>query len=250
MRLISTAKEQVTDMKCHPPEMRHWDCLFLNTCRCQENRQNHQLTQWKVNSKRPVWRITYFLKFLFINFGRAGPSLLRGPFSSCGEYVASLSLQSTGSRWTGFRRCRTWAQALWHSGSVAVHTGLVALRHVEFSTTRDQTCVSCIGRQILCHWATRESPRPVFWEQIFFNSESTSVQRKRGPGRLSSFHLKTLFWWAWFGSSHMGPYRFSLGKNKHPPSFSCFATKDLQCLSEPWVWNSSLLQRVWEMICK
>ena len=195
MRLISTAKEQVTDMKCHPPEMRHWDFLFLNTCcRCQENRQNHQLTQWKVNSKRPVWRITYFLKFLFINFGRAGPSLLRGPFSSCGEYVATLSLQSTGSRWTGFRRCSTWAQALWHSGSVAVHTGLVALRHVEFSTSRDQTCVSCIGRQILCNWATRESPRPVFWEQIFFNSESTCVQRKRGPGRLSSFYLKTLFW--------------------------------------------------------
>ena len=26
------------------------------------------------------------------------------------------------------------------------------------SWTRDQTCVSCIGRQILYHWATREAP--------------------------------------------------------------------------------------------
>ena len=67
MRLISTAKEQVTDMKCLPPEMRHWDCLFLNTCcRCQENRQNHQLTQWEANSKRPMRRIMYFLIFIYL----------------------------------------------------------------------------------------------------------------------------------------------------------------------------------------
>ena len=35
--------------------------------------------------------------------------------------------------------------------------GLVALRHVGSSQTGDQTCVSCTGRQILYHWATREA---------------------------------------------------------------------------------------------
>ena len=49
----------------------------------------------------------------------------------------------------GFSYCRVQAQQLWH-------TGLVAPRHVEFSLTKDQTCVPCIGRQILNHWATQE----------------------------------------------------------------------------------------------
>ena len=36
--------------------------------------------------------------------------------------------------------------------------GLVALKHVEYSRTRDRTYVPCTGRQILNHWATREVP--------------------------------------------------------------------------------------------
>ena len=36
------------------------------------------------------------------------------------------------------------------------HMGLVALKHVESSQTRDQTHVSCIGRWILNHGTTRE----------------------------------------------------------------------------------------------
>ena len=42
------------------------------------------------------------------------------------------------------------AQQLWH-------TGPAALWHVGFSRTRDQTCVSCIGRQILYHQTAREA---------------------------------------------------------------------------------------------
>ena len=34
--------------------------------------------------------------------------------------------------------------------------GLVAPQHVESSQTRDQTSVTCIGRQIPNHWTTRE----------------------------------------------------------------------------------------------
>ena len=39
---------------------------------------------------------------------------------------------------------------------VAVH-GLSCLRHMESSRIRDQTHVSCIGRQIPNHWTTREA---------------------------------------------------------------------------------------------
>ena len=49
----------------------------------------------------------------------------------------------------GFSNCGAWAQLL-------RCINLVALRHVGSSWTRDQTCVPCIGRQILIHWATRE----------------------------------------------------------------------------------------------
>ena len=45
--------------------------------------------------------------------------------------------------------------------------GLVAPRHVGSSRTRAQTRVSCIGRRILDHCATREAPGFIFL--IFFN---------------------------------------------------------------------------------
>ena len=62
-----------------------------------------------------------------------------------------LLFQSTGSRHAGFSSCSTWAQQLWH-------VGLVVLRHVGSSQTRDGTCVPCTGRRILNHCATREVP--------------------------------------------------------------------------------------------
>ena len=40
-------------------------------------------------------------------------------------------------------------QELWRGG-------FAALRHVESSSTRDRTHVSCFGRQIFNHWTTRE----------------------------------------------------------------------------------------------
>ena len=38
------------------------------------------------------------------------------------------------------------------------HIGLSAPLHVESSRIRDPTHVSCISRQILNHWTTREVP--------------------------------------------------------------------------------------------
>ena len=82
-----------------------------------------------------------------------------------------LSLRSTGSRHAGVSSGSTWAQQLWP-------TGLAAPHHVESSRTRDWIHVSCIGRQILIHWATRE----VLLPRIL---KATTM----------SFHIdQTLFW--------------------------------------------------------
>ena len=52
--------------------------------------------------------------------------------------------------------------------------GLNTLQHAESSWIRDQTCVSCIGRWILYHWATKEVPNVFllndFYTYIFWSS--------------------------------------------------------------------------------
>ena len=47
----------------------------------------------------------------------------------------------------GLNSCSSWA--LEHR--LRRHMGLVVPQHVGFSQIKDQTCVSFIGRQILCH---------------------------------------------------------------------------------------------------
>ena len=64
----------------------------------------------------------------------------------------SLAVVSSG----GFSCCGAHAQWLWLMG-------LVAPRHVESSQTRDKTCVPCIVRWILNHWATREVRIGFLW---------------------------------------------------------------------------------------
>ena len=46
----------------------------------------------------------------------------------------------------------------WSTRSGAVVQGLSAPHHMGSSQTRDQPCVSCIGRWILIHWAIRGGP--------------------------------------------------------------------------------------------
>ena len=115
-----------------------------------------------------------YLFYLFI-FGRNG-SLLR-----CTGFSLQwlLLLRSTGSRRPGFSSCGTRAQQLWLTGSSAQaqqlwHTGLVAPQHVGSSRTRAQTCVSCIGRRILNHCATREAPQNVVLNSTY-KTKCTSV---------------------------------------------------------------------------
>ena len=82
-----------------------------------------------------------------------GYSLLR-----CAGFSLSwlLLLQNMGSRHVGFSNCGT--QALEHRLSSCGARGLVASRHVGSSQARGRTRVSCIGRWILNHCATREAP--------------------------------------------------------------------------------------------
>ena len=81
-----------------------------------------------------------------------------------GFSLQQLLLWSTGSRNKGFISCSSWTLELWCVGFSSYGTwaqmlwctGLVALQHVEFTWTRDQTCVPCIGGQIPIHYATNE----------------------------------------------------------------------------------------------
>ena len=91
---------------------------------------------------------------------RATPQLQRAGFS----LWRLLVLWSTGSR-------AHRLQQFWHTGSVVVFpgsmaqalwlrcTGWVSPWHVGSSRTRDQTHVTCIGRQTLYHYTTREAPK-------------------------------------------------------------------------------------------
>ena len=82
---------------------------------------------------------------------------LYGGFSCCGAWaVGRLGFGSCGSRDLGCR-LNSW--------------GLVALQHVGSSWTRDQTCVSCIGRWILYHWAIKEALKIMLF---FFPSSISS----------------------------------------------------------------------------
>ena len=56
------------------------------------------------------------------------------------------------------------------------HTGLVALRHVDSSQTRDQTSIPHTGRQILIHCTTREVLKLTFND--ISNRQLDSVSEK------------------------------------------------------------------------
>ena len=90
--------------------------------------------------------------YLFI-FGCSESSLLNSGFLQLQQAGATLQLQCAGFS-------LLWLLLLWSSlcsmASVAVCPGIVALRHVESSRSRNQTGVPCIGRQIVNHWTTRE----------------------------------------------------------------------------------------------
>ena len=80
-------------------------------------------------------------------------------FSSCGQQGLRYSCGTGASHCSGFSCCRTQSLGArlsnysWSSLEYRC-TGLVALRRVWSSQTRNRTGVPCIGRWILNHWAT------------------------------------------------------------------------------------------------
>ena len=61
----------------------------------------------------------------------------------CGSFYIAVASLVTEHRLQGFQ-AQFWC------------TGSVVCQHVESSWTRDQTCVLCISKCFLIHWATRE----------------------------------------------------------------------------------------------
>ena len=104
-------------------------------------------------------------------------------FSSCGEWRLLFLWCSGLSLWW---LLLPWSQALRPAGfsSRSMNSqhlqcgGFVALRHVGSSRTRDQTCVPCIGRQILNHWTAKEVLDSFMAYKALYNHSCLAVPHK------------------------------------------------------------------------
>ena len=128
-------------------------------------------TLWACPGLNPIFFL--FLKNNFIClfiYDCAVSLFLHRLFSSCGEQELLSSCGAWASHCSGFSCCGARALGAWASvvvvpglqslGSVIV--GLVASRCVGSSRIRSRTYVSCIGRWILYHRATRKALNPIF----------------------------------------------------------------------------------------
>ena len=127
-------------------------------------------------------------------FGCAGPSSLRGPFSCCGKRGLLSSCGARPPRGAGFScrgggvpgarasavvagglsSCGSWALEHRLNGC-GTRGWLAEPQNMGSSWIRDKTHVSCTGRQMLHHWATREA-QYIFIIMIFFPKRAyTSV---------------------------------------------------------------------------
>ena len=115
--------------------------------------------------------IIYIYIFFFLEEG-AVPGLCDCPqcflllqqARNCSLVLVDQLLNSVASLGAEHRlsSCRLWDQQLWC-------TGLAAPGYVGSSLTRGQTCVSCIGKQMLNHWTTREVLKSLFFKSIHFS---------------------------------------------------------------------------------
>ena len=77
----------------------------------------------------------------------------QGLLSRCGVEASHMVASNCGTRALGHAGCSSCSP----QARSLQHMGLVTLRHVGSSQTRDRTHVPCNGRPILNHWATREA---------------------------------------------------------------------------------------------
>ena len=117
----------------------------------------------KKKTTEEIFFFNFFFFFFFLIYGCVGSSFLCEGFLQLRQVGATLHRGARASHYRGPSHCRAQApdaqaQQLWL-------TGLVALRHVGSSQTRARTRVSCIGRQILNHCATREAQKKKYFKQ-------------------------------------------------------------------------------------
>ena len=132
-------------IKCTP----EGPCLLFRENNCCKQRENIKHCLYFQDCIFHI--VLQFFKFLFL-FRCSGLSLLSVGFLSWWRVGAALPGGAWAShlcwllllQWLQLAGSRAQAQQLWH-------TELASPSHVEPSWTRDQTCVSCICRQILIH---------------------------------------------------------------------------------------------------
>ena len=103
-----------------------------------------------------------FIYFICIILATLGLHCCPRAFSSWGKwellFVAVLRLLTVVASLVVEHRLQEHTlQELWCRGSIVVEPGLSCSVACWSSWTRDQTHVSCTGRRILYHWATREA---------------------------------------------------------------------------------------------
>ena len=194
----------------------------------------------------------YFILFIF---GCAGSSLLLGLFSTCGEWGLLsrcsewdlLSSRHAGaSHCSGLSCCRAQASGLPDSRAQAQQLwhvrGLAATWHLWSSWIKDGTHVSCTGRGILHHWATREAPMFLFQQDLITGSTLLvmSSEAKMGTSEIlqTSVFIQTNIWktswlFSWQERSGLGVRTTSFLSRFYSAIFSfCFFQ-----VWKVWKWN-------------
>ena len=143
---------------------------------------------WLHNSvnilKKNKTELTVFHNFIYLFLAVLGlscslhHSLSSVQASHCGGFSCCRA-RALGH--ADFSSCRLWA--LEHGPNIW-WKGFIDPRYVGSSWIRDQTPVSCIGRQILYCWATREAPEPyTLKEWMLWHIKHISIvlfQNKKG----------------------------------------------------------------------
>ena len=105
---------------------------------------------------------TFKIIFYLFIFYCTESLFLHKPFSSCGTRASHCGAGALGH--AGFNGCSS--QDPGHGLNNSDTWFLAAPQHVASSWIRDETHISCIGRQILHHWATREAQGCIFLNQM------------------------------------------------------------------------------------
>ena len=146
-------------------------CVWLLTCFLIQGETGLRVWRWGMifSVFQPFGLGGFFFNYLFVYFTLTvlGLHCCVRAFSGCGKQGLLTSCGAWASHGSSFSCCR--AQALGLAGfssygvqaldcvcSGVVCTGLVALRHVGSSGTRDRNSCPLIGKRILNHWTIRE----------------------------------------------------------------------------------------------